>query len=314
MLSYYGGFWNEWENPHKVTFDGENKHIIINEGVLDIDIKEDVYSDWKEWVAYYSGENAKFVPAMRSIGGDPISDTKSLGSTFFLLNGWKIKPWDGHQNIAIRGNIYTEDGSRPITPDNNGNESVSMYVSSLVDTVIIDNTTVYDGDAPVWDSTVGITNAYQNGSLINVSWGSASDATAVMYRIYISDIAIEMFTDASLLGTSDSNAMSISTEADSVTPLRDATYYIGVRAIDPNGNETKNVNTLNVNYLGAEAAGALTAEQHTQLMSLTNYDDTSLFTRLDALGLTTEQHNQLMGLVNYDDKALRNLAYAILGA
>lgn len=31
-------------------------------------------------------------------------------------------------------------------------------------------------------------------------------------------------------------------------------------------------------------------------------------------GLTQEQHDQLMQIVNYDDKALKNLAYAILGS
>lgn len=314
MLSYYGGFWNEWENPHKVTFDGENRLIIINPGVVEIDIKEDVYSDWKEWVAYYSGENAKFVPAMRSIGGDPISPEKALGSTFFLLNGWKIKPWDGHTNISIRGNIYTDDGSRPITSDNNGNESVSMYVSSLIETMIIDNTIAFDTEAPTWESGIGITNAYQNGSLINISWATAVDISPVLYKVYISDIEIEMFTEASFLGTYKSNAISISTEADTVSALRDTLYYIGVQAVDDYGNQTKNTNTLNVAFQGAEAAGVLSTEQHTQLMSLTNYDDTALFARLDTLGLTTEQHDQLMGLVNYDDKALRNLAYAILGA
>ena len=50
MLIYNYGFWWEWENPQKVTFDGINKHIIINPGETQIDVQVDLYSAWKEWV------------------------------------------------------------------------------------------------------------------------------------------------------------------------------------------------------------------------------------------------------------------------
>lgn len=140
MLGYFGGFWEGWLNPHKVTFDGLNKLILINPGVTYLDIKEDIYSDWKEWVTYYNGENAKWAPAMRSVGGDPITQDLSLGSTFFLLNGWRIKPWDGHTSIHLYGNLYVDEGGSPIVPDNNGNSSVALTVSNLVDTVVIDKT------------------------------------------------------------------------------------------------------------------------------------------------------------------------------
>ena len=38
-----------WTLYHKVTFDGENRLIIINDGELNINVKQDIYSDWKEW-------------------------------------------------------------------------------------------------------------------------------------------------------------------------------------------------------------------------------------------------------------------------
>lgn len=317
MLGYYGGYWFVWTNPHLVTFDPYNKLILINEGVTELDVKQHLYSDWKEWVATY--DNMKYPSALRVVGGDYINETTQLGSTFFLSNGWRIKPWDGHNAIKIVGNLYTEEGERPIVPDNNGTDAVSTTLSTLVETIVIDNTVIYDGLKPVWDFQIGITNAYQSGAFINATWGSASDNNPVLYKVFISEVREDLFTDASLLGAFDGNAISISTEADSVSPLRDVQYYLGVRAVDVNNNETDNSNSLSVAFIPtALQSGALTDEQHAQLMALplTGLDDANesrLIEITTKVGLTAEQHDKLMSLVNYDDKALRNLAYAILG-
>lgn len=312
MLGYYGGYWGIWGNPQKVTFDGPNKIIMINVNETEIDVRVDLYSNWKEWMAYQ--DNSKYLPAMRAVGGDPITDTQALGSTYFLINGWKILPWSGDYKLNITGNLYSDDGLDPILPTlEASNVSVNLKTSNLVDVQIVDNT-ISDKEPPSWLGLTGITNAYQNGDYINIAWASADDRSPVFYKVYISDNPDDMFTDASLLGSFRGNNMSISTEADQVSRLRNTTYYLGVRAIDVFNNETDNTNALTVNYATDSIQGVLTNVQHEKLMSLNNYDDTDLFNRLDQLGLTTEQHNQLMSLVNYDDKALRNLAYAILGA
>ena len=50
-MMLYGMFGQDyWELYHKVTFDGENKLIIINPGETDINVKRDIYSSWKEWI------------------------------------------------------------------------------------------------------------------------------------------------------------------------------------------------------------------------------------------------------------------------
>ena len=70
--------WNEdWNYQWKCTFVGETRQIIINPGFTDISVKTDIYSGWKEWVALR--DNTKFPPAIRSIGGDKISETESAG-------------------------------------------------------------------------------------------------------------------------------------------------------------------------------------------------------------------------------------------
>jgi hypothetical protein len=111
-MSWYGGFWDYWSLYHKVTFDPTNKFIVVNPGVVSLDMKIDVYSDWKEWVQ--QEDYSKFLPAFRSIGGDPVGPGLYAGDVYFLINGWKI--FVDHE-VAITGVVYADDGSNPfITP------------------------------------------------------------------------------------------------------------------------------------------------------------------------------------------------------
>ena len=63
--------------------------------------------------------------------------------------------------------------------------------------------------APTWDTTTGIINAYQNGSLINITWGSASDANEVRYNIYISKFNVDVFNSANLLTASQGHFLAL---------------------------------------------------------------------------------------------------------
>jgi hypothetical protein len=69
-----------------VTLNGTAKTITVNTGVSAITIKKDVYSAWKSWVL--TDTNAKFLPAVRTIGGDPVGG--GLYDVYFLMNGWKL--------------------------------------------------------------------------------------------------------------------------------------------------------------------------------------------------------------------------------
>jgi hypothetical protein len=73
-----------WNLYQKVTFDGPNRLIIVNNGEEDINIEQDVYSDWKEWSALR--DHLKFYPALRTVGGHPTVAGDSLGATFFTIN------------------------------------------------------------------------------------------------------------------------------------------------------------------------------------------------------------------------------------
>lgn len=95
------------------TFDGENKLIILSEGVIEFDAK-DLYSRWKEWCG--SLDNAKYVQAFNAVGGEPVnpSGTQIISPYFFLINGWKIRPYEANHQLTINGNLLSLDGSNPV--------------------------------------------------------------------------------------------------------------------------------------------------------------------------------------------------------
>jgi len=137
LWTYYSDHWSFY---HKVTFDGPNKLIRINEGVTSLDVKIDLYSDWKEWSDNQNPDgiiNAKYLPAMRAVGGDPLPGGRYLGSTYFLTNGWRIKPWSGNYRLTVTGNLYTEEGDSPYLAADGllNNIFVESTVSTLVETI-----------------------------------------------------------------------------------------------------------------------------------------------------------------------------------
>lgn len=140
MLGTYGGHWDYWSRYHKVTFDGVQRLIIVNPEVTSINVKVDIYSDWKEWV--FLDDYSKFTQAIRCIGGDPIGSGVYAGDLYFLLNGWKI--YVDHA-VDFDGVIYSDDGSNPIATPQNA-YAVRTTASNLAlsrgrdpaDTVVID--------------------------------------------------------------------------------------------------------------------------------------------------------------------------------
>jgi hypothetical protein len=106
MLAYFGGFWQDWNLLHKVTFDGEQRLIIIAPEVTDIDIREDIYSDWKEWLRVR--DYAKYARALRTIGGDPTEPGQRAGDQYFLMNGWRIRTWEGDHQLNVAGSIFVD--------------------------------------------------------------------------------------------------------------------------------------------------------------------------------------------------------------
>jgi len=143
----------------KFTFDGDNKLISIVSGTLEADIKSDIYSAWKDWV--HSGSNSAYLRAIRTVGGDPIDENTDLGDTYFLMNEWRIKPYDGTYQIQLNGNLYHDDGVYiAIPPDGtDSNVMIRLQTSNLIQTSLINQPEIEY-------------SSYQNSVTVNIS-GSA---------------------------------------------------------------------------------------------------------------------------------------------
>jgi hypothetical protein len=129
-IALWGAWGEQWALAEPVSFNGANKEIHVNAGVESLSIQT-IYSAWKRWVQ--REQNAMYLPAMRAIGGDPIPGG-ATGSTFFLINGWKLC-YDPSA-VAVSGVLYSEDydtaywsvdASDPIYP-----ATVSALVNSAV--------------------------------------------------------------------------------------------------------------------------------------------------------------------------------------
>lgn len=142
-ITYFNNEWTYWNLFHNVTFDGPNKLILINEEVTAIDVKEDIYSAWKEWVNLLGlvehKDNPAYLEAISAIGGEP-TPTGQIGSTLFLENDWKIKPSPGSYRLIVSGNLFASDGSDPyvdadVIPGEPNNIRIQSNTSNIIDLV-----------------------------------------------------------------------------------------------------------------------------------------------------------------------------------
>ena len=102
----------------KVTFEGKNKLIVVNNGEDALDAEKDIYSAWKRWMVdskpTSAGEiNSIWLQALRTVGGDPIGGTQVVSPYFFLVNGWKLRPYEGTHRLVVDGNLYVDGGGNP---------------------------------------------------------------------------------------------------------------------------------------------------------------------------------------------------------
>lgn len=134
--------WDYWELRHKVTFDGDNKLIIINPDETDINVGTDIYSAWKEWLRQdmpaiddqiHRYDNSSYLSALRTIGGDPTSGGDFAGDIYFTINGWKILI-DNGETVNFTGSIFSDDFDTPFQIGSGS--GVISTVSSLVSKII----------------------------------------------------------------------------------------------------------------------------------------------------------------------------------
>jgi len=130
-----------------VTFDGPNKLIIeiSAAGDNELDVFE-IYSEWKVWVT--QSDNMKYLQAFTPVGGDPITLTESLDITYFLENGWRIRPAELDHKLTLTGNIFTREPGQSVSVDTVSPFTVNVEtnVSTVVRLLTPENTVLSDAE------------------------------------------------------------------------------------------------------------------------------------------------------------------------
>lgn len=110
-----------------VTFDPINKYILITSPTILISALE-IYNSAMDWCD--DPITIGYTIPMRADGKFDMGGGAYSDSIFRLINGWKIKPYDGDYDLVITGTLLGEPGeSRWVSPDS-GNVSIEFQVSS----------------------------------------------------------------------------------------------------------------------------------------------------------------------------------------
>ena len=177
-------FWSDYDPANgrwgnqKVTFDGYNKLIFVNESETAINIKQDIYSGWKEWSQYAT--NSIFDPAIRSTGGDAVGGGEFTGDVFFLINNWKL--YIDVTQTRVDGVLYSDNFDTAYY-DFNGKSIYPVTVSNLVRVVetqsALDISAIADAVAAKFAepsmTTAGIATAVGSDSTLDTKLTTIND-------------------------------------------------------------------------------------------------------------------------------------------
>lgn len=248
----------------KVNFDYTNKLIIVTEapdssGWVEIDVKIDIYSDGKEdWRTDTDLNKFKF--PVRGVGGDDLPGEKSLGSTFFLDYGWRIRPYEDDHVLSVNGNLYTTEGESPFTQTvGSYNVMVINTVSSLVDSTVQQLAEIeyasFNGGVTV-DVVGGVAGTdYPTGTSQEPS-SNMTDALAIAASrgfttfFIIGDITLDSGTDFDeTIFVGESRTKSVIT-IDSDADVENCEFYdANVTGTLDGGNVLKNCAIADINYV-----------------------------------------------------------------
>jgi len=251
QVAAHFNYWDLWTLYHKVTFDGENRIIRVNEGVTELDIKTDVYSDWKEWVKSMP-DNATWLPAIRAIGGDNTVQGQKAGDIYFLINGWKL--YIDLTKVKVTGILFSDDFDSAYF-DNSGSIQFPALVSSLVTATT--GTSGGDGAtaAEIWQySTRTLTSAAgpTASEIADAVWDEAyadhnTDGTFGHLVNYIGNIEKELWVNTELAQNGDGSQES---PYNVLNDAKDRAEADGIRVINLIGDVTLTRNFKNYTLKG----------------------------------------------------------------
>jgi hypothetical protein len=91
------------------TIDPAAKRIILDSATV---TAQSIYAAWVDWVAL--SDNAKYLPAFTTAGGDDLGGGLFIPAYYFLENGWRVRPMEANQNLTITGNLFVRGGGVPV--------------------------------------------------------------------------------------------------------------------------------------------------------------------------------------------------------
>jgi hypothetical protein len=94
-----------------MIFDPASKRIVLQSATV---TAQSIYAAWVDWVAL--SDNAKYLPAFRSVGGDSLGGGLSIPPYYFLSNGWLVRPMESDHTLTITGNLFVDGGGDPVVP------------------------------------------------------------------------------------------------------------------------------------------------------------------------------------------------------
>jgi hypothetical protein len=71
-----------------------------------------IYAAWVDWVVL--SDNAKYLPAFSSVGGDDLGGGILIPAYYFLENGWRVRPMESDHVLTITGNLFVTGGGDPV--------------------------------------------------------------------------------------------------------------------------------------------------------------------------------------------------------
>lgn len=164
------------------TFDGINKIIECDPGTVQFSAPT-IYSEWKRWVS--QGDNTKYEPAFDlSVGGNPLGGSVSLGSYYFLTNGWKIRPQDADHTLVVEGNLFPvpDDAGLFLPTVGQRNVLIAMRTSSLTQQLLVEQANAINEDTladAVWNKDVsGINTTNYAGTVLKETGQDAAQAAS----------------------------------------------------------------------------------------------------------------------------------------
>lgn len=242
----------------KVIFDPVNSLIIVKEGITELDAKIDIYSDWKEW--FQQGDNSKWPQAMRTTGGDMTVPGSYIGAYYFLLNGWRVRPYEGDHQLIIDGNLFVDGGGNPFTPTVGPYTVLVTLTVSSVSTSLVTDLPEIQHSSFNGGVSIDITSSYTGTTYpvgtqrqpVNNIVDALLIASARGFRTFyvIGDIELATGTDfIESIFVGESKTKTVITIADDADVENCEFYDAEVIGVLDGGNVLKNCLIGNINYV-----------------------------------------------------------------